>query len=266
MDQVTKYIERVEAALNCANANQTKLTEKQLKKVKGLSGEKIRILLNELIKEDTNYLEVGTFTGSTFINAMYGNKPQSSFAVDSFSAKDSWEMDMKVDVEYSGIKVKNALFLHFLENCEDNGITNFTCIQGDCFDLLPPDKFDIRNINTYLFDAGHTKEDHTKAITYYVNTLDDVFIYIVDDWNTEAVREGTRAGFESAFIKVHKEWEMFGNIQMIDGNRHHDPDWWNGYYVAVCEKPFGFVYPEDDIDIKPLWVTISGTIGEMKNV
>jgi hypothetical protein len=150
VDQVTKYIERVEAALNCANTNQTKLTEKQLKKVKGLSGEKIRILLNELIKEDTNYLEVGTFTGSTFINAMYGNKPKSAFAVDSFSAKDSWEMDMKVDVEYSGIKVKNALFLHFLENCENNNITDFTCIQGDCFDLLPPDKFDIRDINTYL--------------------------------------------------------------------------------------------------------------------
>lgn len=261
MDQVKKYIERVEAALFCANNNQTKLTDKQLKEVKGLSGQKIRILLNELVKEDTNYLEVGTFTGSTFINAMYGNRPQSAFAVDSFSASDSWEMDMKVDVDYFNIKVKNGLFLHFLENCKESGINNFTCIQSECFNLLPPDKFDIRDVNTYLFDAGHTKEDHTKAITYYVDTLEDVFIYIVDDWNTEEVRKGTRFGFESSEIKVHKEWEIFANIQTIDGDVHYDSDWWNGYYIAVCEKSPTSVFIEDD-DVKSSWITISKTIGE----
>ena len=95
-----------------------------------------------------------------------------------------------------------------------------------------------------------------------MNSLSDVFIYIVDDWNTEAVREGTRLGFESAYVKVHKEWEIFGNTQKVNDEIHYDPDWWNGYYIAVCEKPYGFVYPEEEIDIKPLWITISGTIGE----
>lgn len=266
MDQVTKYIERVEAALDCANNRRTKLTSNQLDGVKGLSGKKIRILLNELVKEDTNYLEVGVFTGSTFINAMYGNKPNSATAIDSFSAKDSWEMDMKVDVQYYGIKIKNGLMLHFLESCEENGVVDFTCVQSDCFDLLPPDKNDLEEINTYLFDAGHTKEDHTKAITYYLNNLSDIFIYIVDDWNTEAVRDGTRAGFEAGFVKVHKEWEIHANTQVVDGQFRYDPDWWNGYYIAVCEKPYGFLYPENNLDEKPIWIKITDTIGEKKDV
>ncbi len=130
MDQVTTLIDRVESALKAANDNQTKLTEQQFSGLAGLSGRKIRILLNELLKEDTRYLEVGTFTGSTFVSAMYGNKPASSTVIDSFSASDSWEMDMKVDVSYHGIQVKNGLFLHFLENCKRNNINNFTCIQG----------------------------------------------------------------------------------------------------------------------------------------
>lgn len=262
MDQVKKYIERVEAALFCANNNQTKLTDKQLKEVKGLSGQKIRILLNELVKEDTNYLEVGTFTGSTFINAMYGNNPKSSIVVDSFSANDSWEMDMKVDIEYHGAKIKNGLFLHFLENCKRNGVRNFTCIQGDCFNLLPPDKFDIRDVDTYLFDAGHTKEDHTKAITYYLNNLADVFIYVVDDWNDSIVREGTRIGFQSSFVKVHKEWEIFSEVKTINKEKHYDKHWWNGYYIAVCEKPYAFMLPEENDEIKDLWCTIYDRIGE----
>jgi len=173
VDQVTTLIDRVESALKAANDNQTKLTEQQFSGLAGLSGRKIRILLNELLKEDTRYLEVGTFTGSTFVSAMYGNKPASSTVIDSFSASDSWEMDMKVDVSYHGIQVKNGLFLHFLENCKRNNINNFTCIQGDCFDLLPPDKFEIRDIDTYLFDAGHSRilsseKVHEKASVHHL--------------------------------------------------------------------------------------------------
>lgn len=261
MSLVSKYIERVETALALANSEQTKLTEKQLIELKGLSSKRIRILLNELIKEDTNYLEVGTFTGSTFVNALYGNKPNSATVIDSFSANDSWEMDMKIDVQYHGMKVKNGLFLMFLENCKRNGIKDFTCIQGDCFNLLFPDKFEIRNVDTYLFDAGHSKEDHTKAITYYLNNLADVFIYIVDDWNDETVREGTRLGFESSFVKIHKEWEIFSEVKMIGKEKHYDPNWWNGYYIAVCEKPFGFFLPEEEPS-KELWCSVTDTIGE----
>ena len=219
MSQAEKLINRVEIALVNANAEQTKLTDQQLVNLTGLSSKKIRIFLNELIKEDTNYLEVGTFTGSTFVNAMYGNKPMSATVIDSFSAEDSWEMDMKVDVTYHGNKIKNGLFLLFLENCRRSNIQDFTCIQGDCFNLLFPDKFEIRNVDTYLFDAGHSNEDHTKAITYYLNNLADVFIYIVDDWNDPIVREGTRLGFESSFVKIHKEWEIFSEVKMIGKER-----------------------------------------------
>ena len=261
MSQVDKLIHRVESALTCANNGQTKLTEKQLIDLKGLSSKKIRILLNELVKEDTQYLEVGTFTGSTFVNALYGNNPKSAVVIDSFSAYDSWEMDMKVDVKYHGAKVKNGLMLMFLENCKRNGIKDFTCIQSDCFNLLFPDKFEFKEVDTYLFDAGHSKEDHTKAITYYINNLADVFIYIVDDWNNDIVREGTRLGFESCGVKIHKEWEIFSEVKMINNVKHYDPDWWNGYYIAVCEKPADLFMTDVEIT-KEMWCAVSDTIGE----
>ena len=47
MSQVDKLTQRVESALTCANNGQTKLTDKQLIELKGLSSKKIRILLNE---------------------------------------------------------------------------------------------------------------------------------------------------------------------------------------------------------------------------
>jgi hypothetical protein len=262
MDQVRKYIDRVESALESANKDQTKLTENQLSKFTGLSGKRIRILLNELIKEDTRYLEVGTFTGSTFVSALYGNNPASATVVDSFAAGDTWEMDLKVDIEYHGIKVKNGLFLLFLENCLRNNVKNFTCIQGDCFSLPQPDKFEIRDIDTYLFDGGHTRDDHIRALTSYINNMDDVFIYIVDDWNNAEVREGTRVGIESCFLKVHKEWEIFSEIKTIDNAIHYDRNWWNGYYVAVCQKQVDFFPSEEEEDIKPIWGTITDKIGE----
>lgn len=260
MEKASKLISRVETALELANKGETKLTEKQLSGLNGLSGRKIRILLNELIKEDTRYLEVGTFMGSTFINAMYKNNPLSSVVIDSFHANHTWDMDLKVDIKYHGIDVKNGLLILFLENCRTHNVEKFTCIQGDCFNLSPPDKFEIRDIDTYLFDAGHSKEDHTKAISYYLNNMAECFIYIVDDWNDATVREGTKLGMESSFVKVHKEWEIFSEPKKINGETHYDKDWWNGYYIAVCQKPLDFLSPEEYTDIKPVWGTITADI------
>jgi len=261
VDKASKLIHRAESALELANKDQTKLTENQLSNYNGLSGKRIRIFLNELIKEDTRYLEVGTFTGSTFVSALYGNNPQSAIVIDSFAAADTWEMDLKVDVQYHGITVKNGLLLLFLENCLRNDIRNFSCIQSDCFNLPTPDKQEIREVNTYLFDGGHTQEDHIRALTYYLNNMDNIFIYIVDDWNNPVVREGTRIGIEMSYLKVHKEWEIFSEIKTIDNATYYDKNWWNGYYIAVCEKPIDFFVPEED-NIKSVWATITDTIGE----
>ena len=67
-------------------------------------------------------------------------------------------------------------------------------------------------------------------MTYYKDCLEDIFILIVDDWNDERARVGTRTGFKLNNITVHKQWELFSRV-------NGDKDtWWNGFYVAVCEK------------------------------
>jgi hypothetical protein len=122
----------------------------------------------------------------------------------------------------------------FWKNCKamEGGLSGFEFINADCFSV-PADKLDsIKNINTYLFDGGHTEEDHIKALTYYYPCLSDVFILIVDDWNHEPVRKGTYEGFLQTNLKVHKQWIM----ESTQSERY---GWWNGYYIAVCEKRTG---------------------------
>jgi hypothetical protein len=68
------------------------------------------------------------------------------------------------------------------------------------------------------------------AFVYYNDVLDDVFIGVIDDWNIEAVREGTFAAFAKLKYEVLYE-------QALPARYNGDKDqWWNGYYVAVIPK------------------------------
>jgi hypothetical protein len=211
MEEIVKlYIERVERAIEKAESGETKLTDLQLK-LHGMSSKKNRIFLNEIIYPDTKYLEIGVWQGSTFISAMYNNKPDSAFAIDNFS-------------QFQGA------FDKFYNNCFDNKIPEFTFVNHDCFTLVEYDKKNIQDVNVYFYDGDHTEEDQRKALTYYLDNLAKYFIFIVDDWNHEPAKNGTKKGIEETKIKVHKEWELtaHGNGD-ING-------WWNGWYVAVMEK------------------------------
>ena len=229
---VKSYISRVEYAINQANNNSTKLEQAQLDIV-GMSSSKIRIFLNEIVDDiNTRYLEIGVWMGSTFVSALYKNKPQFALAIDNFS-------QFGTDV-HGTYDIKNI----FETNMKSNDINNYTMYNSDCFNL-PDHQFlalhdELRfmkkaNVssglfNVYLYDGGHTEKDHVYALTHYYFFLDDVFIFIVDDWNSDDVKKGTRRAIDLTGVKVHKEWELPANY---NGDREL---WWNGYYVAVCEK------------------------------
>jgi precorrin-6B methylase 2 len=243
MDKVTEYISRVENAIYCAESNTTKLTEQQFA-IGGMSSRKVRILLNEMIKQDTRYLEIGVWCGSTFISALYGNSYKSATAIDDFSeftdesylpecknAEDIMrlaEMTVLEEIVASG----NTLFL---KNCAKNGIEEFNLIESDCFNMTQSNLDSIKDIDVYLYDGGHSEEEQRKALTYYIDKLSDVFILIVDDWNFPEAKSGTRLGIEDTNIKIHKKWELHANGNAYSGGGDLE-NWWNGYYIAVCEK------------------------------
>ena len=84
--------------------------------------------------------------------------------------------------------------------------------------------------NVYLYDGEHKEEDHYKAFTHFAHALDDVFIALVDDWNWQEVRNGTRRAFADLGFDVLWEKEVLTPTNF-------DGDWWNGSYLAIVAKP-----------------------------
>lgn len=251
---IDSYISIVENAIKCADDKKTKLTLEQFS-VMGMSSYKVRIFLNEIIKPSTRYLEIGVWAGSTFVAALHENSPECAIAIDNFSefTHETYASEIKHDTSIDQIiamaeeEASNNVYSSkdtFFDNLKKNNIRNYSFINADCFNLISDDKESIKNINTYLYDGGHTAEDHRKALTYYYDNLSDIFILIIDDWNYDPVKVGTRLGIQETNLKIHKEWELPANsyhkqtingqeVEIFDGDRHQ---WWNGYYVAVCEK------------------------------
>jgi hypothetical protein len=75
---------------------------------------------------------------------------------------------------------------------------NAKFIEEDCINV------DTSNLGKYnIYDGNRTSDSHYKALEHFLNCLDDnFFIYIVDDWNWEGVREGTRRAIDKLNLTV----------------------------------------------------------------
>lgn len=80
--------ELVKAALELADNERSKLSERE-KELFGLSSIRLRALLNNLCsKPYTNYLEIGVYRGATILSAVYGNKTTKAVGIENFSYDD----------------------------------------------------------------------------------------------------------------------------------------------------------------------------------
>jgi hypothetical protein len=187
---------------------------KKVLKLEGMSSKKVRHLLNNLCGfPKTNYLEIGTWKGSTLISALFRNEKtvDSAIAIDNFS-------------ESGGPKKA------FFKNCK-NFIpkANYKFYLKDSFKVNKAEIFS-KPINIYFYDGHHSALSHEKAFTYFDDVLDDVFITIIDDWNCSAVREGTYSAFEKLKYDVLYEKSLYAS------HNGDSKNWWNGMYVAVIRK------------------------------
>ena len=53
-----------------------------------------------------------------------------------------------------------------------------------------------------MYDGGHTREDHRRALTHFEPCLADPAIVIIDDWNWERVRQGTEDALAQWSLEV----------------------------------------------------------------
>jgi hypothetical protein len=224
VDELKKQIEN---AFNNAEKGISKLTNEILT-MEGATGKKTRHFYNNLLNtQNASYLEIGTWKGSSVCSAMYENKAK-------VICIDNWS-------EFGGPKEE------FLNNFNRyKGDNDATFIEADCF------KYDVSKLpkfNIYLFDANHEEESHYKALVHYYDCLDDIFIYIVDDWNFKDVREGTYRSFKKLNLKIiydrevrltwddehtYKFYENLG-YEKFGKNLGYNT-WHNGIYVAVLQK------------------------------
>ena len=211
------YIRHIEQCLANAEEGKSKINNEILE-MYGMTGIKTRHFYNNLLSiKDSRYLEVGTWAGSSVCSAMFGNESK-------VVCIDNWS-------EFGGEDIKE-IFLEYFDEYKGNNDATF--IEDDCFNV----KFgDDKRFNIYLYDGGHAYEEHYKAVSQFLEYLDDVFIFIVDDWNWLKVRNGTMDALKDSNLEVVWKREI-----ILTENDEHTPlaeaklNWWNGIAVFVIKK------------------------------
>lgn len=195
---------------------------RELLEYEGFTGTKTRHFYNNICSNlnDIRYLEIGTWYGSSSISAVYNNNISALFI-------DNWS-------QFGGTPDKfKTVIKKFSKN------SKCYLLESDCW------KVNLSNIgkyNIYLYDGDHSELDHYKALTYYINNLDDEFIYIVDDYNWPNVRDGTMRAINDLNLNVKFKHEIFVSSEDVKGMPNHNgkKTWWNGMGCFLIEKPKTF--------------------------
>lgn len=211
LDQAVK--KSLEAAMNYEG----KLSE-QILAMEGMSGKKYRYFINNLIASVPNarYLEVGSWAGSTFCSAIFGNDVTAT-------AIDNWS-------QFGG--PANMFFYNVAQSCSAQ--TRISILNKD---FRQVDYTSLGKFNVYLFDGPHAFEDQRDGLEMALDALDNEFVFIVDDWNWEPVRGGTMTAIANAGLTVvwAAEIRSTNDNSQPEIQRQHS-DWHNGYYIAILRK------------------------------
>ena len=210
------YKSLIEISFYNAENNISKITD-DIINMAGMSGTKTRHFYNNLLNiEDARYLEIGTWKGSSVCSAMFENKA-------TVVCIDNWS-------EFGGPKSE------FLENFNRfKGNNNATFIENDCFKV---DISILPKFNIYMYDGNHTNESHYMALLHYYKCLDDIFIFIVDDWNWKDVRDGTFNSIEKLQLNIlyQREIRTTYDETHAEWGSPEQRAWHNGIYVAILQK------------------------------
>lgn len=220
-----KLVLNVMAGLDDALGNRSKLDSSMtsLENLCGFSGESFRHFMNNMgSSRGLNYLEVGSYCGSTLFSLLYGNLD----AVTKAYAIDNWS-------QFNEIGNPKEAFFKNKENFFPKGIPQLEVFEHDCFN------FDLSNIkekiNFYFYDGPHDEEDHYNAYMYYDPVLADEFVTVIDDWNSGAVKRGTIRAFNDLEYEIVSSFNI-DTSDIPDWSENPDKNWWRGALIAVVKK------------------------------
>ena len=216
-------INHVQFSISQAEAKCSKLCDDILK-YEGMTGTFTRHFYNNVcsmpVPTNPNYLEIGTWYGSSSISAMYKNTINGIFI-------DNWS-------QFEGNKSK---FIDAAEIYKTS--STYKLIEADCF-ALSPDKVisNDEKIHVYLYDGGHSYNDHYKAIKHFYSILDKHCIVMIDDWDWDVVRKGTMDAFRDLSAEFLWTKEIILPLSDLQGMPNHSGryTWWNGIGIFILNK------------------------------
>ena len=187
-------IEIVKLSIFQAEKLKSKLP-KEVADFRGMSTPKIRHLFNNLCSfGPCKYLEIGVYSGSTLIPAIYKNDVE-AVAIDNWS-----QFIYKVWDDYDAkTDLKNRLEKYAPE-IKDCRLIDLNCFDQKCIEQ-------VGGANVYFYDGQHDAKATEDAIRIYGKRCEQPFILIVDDLETT---EEVWAGINKALpdFKVHESWTL----------------------------------------------------------
>ena len=220
---VDDYTQRVLKAIDDGNT-QTSNFEPEGYSIQGLSSNRIRHFLNSICSHDDGvYLELGTYTGSTFFAATMNNKAK-CIGVDDFS-----EPNVKPIVDRGMWTECGNPYDTFVNNWQKYENGNAAFVKSSVEELTEED-FGGSKVNILFYDANHDMMVQMNNLNHLLPFLDEKFILIVDDANFDGVVEGAVSWAQENNLKCYLERKILSSV--IESPVH----WWNGIHVMVLEK------------------------------
>jgi len=190
------------------------ILDSRILNIEGMSSPKVRHLLNNIVRGSKNYLEVGSWKGSTLISAVYGNAGD-IYAMDNFS-----EFGEQDDI----LRALN----HNINDFLPNRTINF--VNADFHKILSIPDFNPSNIEVYFYDGNHEEQSQYDALVCVESVLADEFILIIDDWNHPPAQTGTMRAIRDLSFTIHENYALPAKFNGdLEG-------WWNGLWIARISK------------------------------
>jgi len=208
-------IEQLKQAIENGINRKSKLTHYALM-VPALSALNIRHLLNDFGSISTICCDHGSHVGGSFCSMVFGNENlKTAIAIDSWASDHMGGQVHEVDFR------KNAVAFTPIN-------VRIEIVKSDSFDVdlakLP------KGIDLYYFDGSHDYDSQRRALTYYLPNMADEFIFCVDDYMLDEVRNGTQQGIKDSGCEVLFEQEF------VTDHEYDNESYWRGWYVALLKK------------------------------
>ena len=215
---MTDLVRHTINCFNLANTFKSKLP-KEIFEMDGMSGVKTRMFYNNLcaLNRPIEYLEVGTWKGSSICSAMHSNPLCHGTVIENWSL-------------FNGPKDE------FINNLKKFNLENVVTVYEEDFFAFDISKLN-KKIDIYLYDGCHEYDSHVKGITHIWPALADTAVVLIDDWTATHIQKATMEGFEKVNANILEKLEV---IYTTDGS--HAPneiacrEFWNGIGIFVINK------------------------------